>query len=597
MSTAWFKLKGFKFIHQLTALVVLVSLPLIFYWRVILVDSTIGRKFGLDGAYDAAVLNADGPLLVSIGVLILGSWFIKNYMAGVMLRIFALTLVLLYIVDLIVFKQYGIRVLFSSIQLYGSQGAAIWDQLQVFLGGKWKALGNAALFGVFVIALVFMPRKPWKVSIFACLLLTFSATIASVMPWKVNYVNSWIIQNFLSANLLVSNTKIYSSSYIEQLAGRSEAAMHCQSGLSRQKNVIILIVESLSAYQSQLYGGVNDWTPEMDALSSQAVVFNNMHATSFSTNEGLIGILGGVRLFSPFSHLFRAVVPFETAWGLENTLPREFNAAGYHTAFLTLGSLGITRKGDWITDIGFQEMEGSESPFYVDWPVVQYKAAADEALYALGLDWIGSRQPGQPWMLTLLTISTHQPYRHPQTRVPDLEQTFRYADREAAKFVRELQGSGFFDNGILLVLGDHRSMTPVSKKEERIFGTSASARVQFALFGEGGPEKHDGVFHHSDLLPSFRNWLNEESCEQDSSFSIFDPDSEGRCAFHVRGSQPSLVDIFCPEGQGLVKLDGDSTRFINSDGISNKQQAVILHDVANERLTGHQRHLDYLETR
>jgi hypothetical protein len=60
-------------------------------------------------------------------------------------------------------------------------------------------------------------------------------------------------------------------------------------------------------------------------------------------------------------------------------------------------------------------------------------------------------------------------------------------------------------------------------------------------------------------------------------------------------TQPSLVDVFCPEGQGLIELNGDSTQFVRSDGLSEEKQSKILLLVARERLAGHQRHQDYLQ--
>jgi hypothetical protein len=139
-------------------------------------------------------------------------------------------------------------------------------------------------------------------------------------------------------------------------------------------------------------------------------------------------------------------------------------------------------------------------------------------------------------------------------------------------------------------------MTPISKTEERIYGTAAPSRVQFLMFGQEAAGKHNGIFHHSDLVPSFRHWLNQEYCNQGQSISLFKKDSKGRCALHVRGSQPSLVDVFCPEGQGLIELNGDSTQFVRSDGLSEEKQSKILLLVARERLAGHQRHQDSLQT-
>ena len=577
--------------HQLSILIVLLLLPLFFFWRVILVDSLIGTGFGLDGVYNAAVLNADAPLLVLMGLLLLGSWYIKPYAVGVGLRVVVLLLLLFYIADLIVFQQFGIRILLSSVQIYAADTTPIREQLQEFLGGPWLAIAKLVLLSVFALVLLFPPKKPWKITVLFCSLLTLSAIVVALMPWKVNYVNSWLVRNYLGANFFVPEAATYGEGFVADVLNESTMGEQCEAGLNQRKNVIILMVESLSSYQSQVFGGIHDWTPGLDALASEAVVYTNMHAGGFATNEGLVSILGGVRLFAPFAHMFRAVVPFQTAWGLENTVPREFNKVGYHTAFLTTGPLGFSRKGDWLRDIGFQETEGNEHPFYGNWPRVQFRAAADEALYARSLDWIAERSTQQPWMLSLLSITTHQPYLDPETMQPNPEQAFRYADRQAAAFIQSLKKSAYFENGILLVIGDHRSMTPLSKKEEDIYGSAALSRVQFLMFGQGRTGVHNGVFQQSDLLPSFRQWLGNEYCYGGQPTSVFSPESIGRCAMHVRGSQHSLVDVFCPQGVGLVRLDGDATKFIQNEGITAEKQAVILRAIAKERLEGDQRHL------
>ena len=557
----------------------------------------IGVRYGLDGIYDKAVLNADAPLFVSIGLLILGSWYVRSYFAGVALRLVTLLLLFFYLADMIVFQQFGIRILFSSVHIYAAETQPLWEQLQEFLGGHWVALAKTAIFVGLSFVLLFSPRKPWRVSIVFCSVLIVSATFAALMPWKVNYVHAWIIQNYLSANIFVTESEMYSQEVAKDMLDVSSRALQCEAGLSQQKNVIILMVESLSSYQSHVFDGVYDWTPELDKLAAEAEVFTNMHANGFATNEALIGILGGVKLFSPFSHMFRGVIPFQTAWGLEETVPREFNDAGYHTAFLTTGPLGFSKKGDWLTDIGFQEIEGAEHSFYKDWPKVQFYAAADEALYARSLEWVADRPTDKPWLLSMLTISSHQPYLEPETLKPNPELAFRYADRQAAMFIRSLMNSGYFDNGILLVLGDHRSMTPLLKEEEDKFGAAAQSRVPFLMFGQGFSGVNNNIFQQSDLLVSFRQWLGAEYCYEGTLTSIFTENSNTECALHVRGSSHSLVDVFCPGGIGLVKLDGDSTRFSQNGGVGVVKQDEVLRLIARERLMGQQRHLRWLQSR
>ena len=581
--------------HQLSFLLVLLLIPILFIYRVSLVDSIIGTRNGLEGIYDTAILNADAPLLLVIGLLILGSWFPRIYTFAVALRFVALLLLLFYIADLIVFQQFGIRILFSSVQIYAAQSAPVWEQLQEFLGGRWIAILKTLLLGSCAFVLLFAPKKPWKFSMIFCMAVTTIAALIALMPWKVNYVNSWIVQNYLSANIFVTESRQYSEKMTGSVLDRPIRPLQCKTGTDQRKNVIILMVESLSSYQSQVFEGIYDWTPELDKLASEAKVFTNMHANGFATNEGLMGTLGGVKLFAPFSHMFRGVVPFQTAWGLEHTVPGEFNRAGYHTAFLTTGPLDFSKKGAWLTDIGFQEIEGNEQPFYEDWPKIQFYAAADEALYARSLDWIERRPSEVPWMLSMLTISSHQPYIDPETMQPDPEQAFRYADRQVAAFIRSLMSAGYFENGILLVLGDHRSMTPLLKEEEEKFGSEAQSKVPFLIFGEGFTGANHSIFQQSDLLDSFRHWLGSEVCEEGGLSSVFAEDKTTACAMHVRGSSHSEVDVFCPEGVGLVKLDGDDTRFVESEGINARKQDAVLQVIATQRLLGHKRHLRWLQ--
>jgi phosphoglycerol transferase MdoB-like AlkP superfamily enzyme len=46
-----------------------------------------------------------------------------------------------------------------------------------------------------------------------------------------------------------------------------------------------------------------------------------------------------------------------------------------------------------------------------------------------------------------------------------MEGMYRYEDETFSKFYEDLKATKFFDNGILIVIGDHRKMTPLEDKE------------------------------------------------------------------------------------------------------------------------------------
>ena len=58
-------------------------------------------------------------------------------------------------------------------------------------------------------------------------------------------------------------------------------------GAERRLNVVLIVVESLSADFLGAYGNPNHLTPNLDKLAAQSLVFNNIYATGTRTDRGL----------------------------------------------------------------------------------------------------------------------------------------------------------------------------------------------------------------------------------------------------------------------------------------------------------------------
>ena len=68
--------------------------------------------------------------------------------------------------------------------------------------------------------------------------------------------------------------------------------------------------------------------------------------------------------------------------------------------------------------------------------------------------------------MVLQTISYHKPYNTPYGKTE--ADAIRYADKSLFYFYLQLKKSHFFDNGILVVVGDHRKMNPLEEKEKEV---------------------------------------------------------------------------------------------------------------------------------
>ena len=549
-------------------------------------DRNIGAGIACQGCFHSSVFQADLVMfwLASGALLIAG--LIPARQPGRWLHLVIGLLFVIYTADLFVFRLFNYRLFLSDAALFISERAAVWDQFSSGVGGAWVAVVILLAVIGFLVFLLLMPAargRPARGFLLAVLILSMGAGLAMESP---PYVNDWATTNVFSANLTTTERVRYSAEFESEFSATESAdrVLHSSpSGPQAGRNVIVVLVESWSSWHSLQFGGSLDWTPAFDAAARRGLRFGDFHAIGFSTTNGLVGILGGQKIWSPFLHLFESP-PFYSMWSIERTLPRLFSQLDYHTAFLTTGPVSLYRKGEWMSDLGFQHVEGNEHPFYADEERYAFNAPSDAALYQRGLQWM--KIASDPYLLVLETVTTHQPYVDPDSGERSLEKSMKFADRAFGEFLKELDKSGFFEQGLLLVASDHRSMTPVSSAELERFGQGTFSRVPAFLIGKdfepGSVDER--VLSQSDLMPSLEWWLTGKTSLGPHDTVMLDGSETTKCAFHARGDRRGLLEVICPEGYGQVRMEGDQTRFVRSDGFSEQRRQSILNTIARERL-------------
>jgi len=308
---------------------------------------------------------------------------------------------------------------------------------------------------------------------------------------------------------LQTKNQPYTEKFKENIRADATEKNDCYEGKGARPDLILLIVESLSLYQSALFSGINDWMPEFDSVSQKGRRLSNFHANGVTTEQGLIALLTGE---PPIAKAGRqAVTVFEQFRDTKQSVPKMLHEFGYESLFLTTGNLSFLGKGNWLNDIGFDYTEGHDAPYYHGMKRFNFDAAPDDALYGRALQEL-RRKKGSPIFMTLETVTTHHPYIDPASGIHSQELTFRYADHQLGVFINELKSSGFFDNGYLMILGDHRAMVPISNSEKTRYGDRAYARTPLSIIGHGlNGEQETAKFSQSDLLPSLRHWLGRGS--------------------------------------------------------------------------------------
>ena len=267
-----------------------------------------------------------------------------------------------------------------------------------------------------------------------------------------------------------------------------------QEGRKNKKNVILVFYESASAVDSKRTGGLFDKFPRTDEISKWWTLFTNMFANGATSEMGHIATLLGVEPVFLGTSLDSW---YERFSGVVDGLWTFFKKLGYATHFVSTASLDFLNQRSFLKRVWFDHLWEDG---YEKWKKYTFNAAPDLALYEKVLEVVKSQT--SPYFISLQTISSHTPYSSPYGNTE--EAAFRYMDQSFAKFYIKLRKLGFFENWILLVVGDHRKMMPLGGDEYRKWGPSAEARIVSFMIGSGveAGKVDDTLYQQTDIFYS-----------------------------------------------------------------------------------------------
>lgn len=210
-------------------------------------------------------------------------------------------------------------------------------------------------------------------------------------------------------------------------------------------NIIVIVWESLT---SELM----PWLPCLQQAAKEGVTFSSVDCGSFLTDRGLACIFSGLP-GQPDASIgkFTRKLPNLSAW------PRRLrDELGYDTAVIHGGDLSVRQKADYYLASGHTTLiaQGAmpRSAPRCKWGV------HDEATFTRLYDEAVERgRRGTPFMLTLQTLSSHEPFIVPSAIVEGnaMANAFAYTDACLGRLLAALKRTHFWDDTLVVVTGDH----------------------------------------------------------------------------------------------------------------------------------------------
>ena len=212
-------------------------------------------------------------------------------------------------------------------------------------------------------------------------------------------------------------------------------------------NIILFILESFS-HDVALDSVV---APNMSRFAKEGVFFNHFYANTFRTDRGLTSILSGYP-----AHPTTAILKYPKKTDNLPAFPRFLRANGYKDQTLYyggdvnfanmlsyfIGSCGIP---DIVSDNDFPIKERLSKWGVPDKPLLE-RVISD----------LKAKNPNQPFLKIILTLSSHEPFDVPNKKfdVPYLN-AINYTDECIGRFVSDLKTTDLWDNTLVIFIADH----------------------------------------------------------------------------------------------------------------------------------------------
>ena len=236
----------------------------------------------------------------------------------------------------------------------------------------------------------------------------------------------------------------------------AEAGLRLPEGM----NVVVVIMESMSADKTSLYDPAKTLSPCLDSLMRRSLTFSEAWSAGIHTHNGIYSTLCGHPAIMGRQLMKNAPIP--TVCGL----PQRMAAAGYHTTFMLPHDEDYDGMRGFLYQNGFDRVVGEHD--YPATEVVNTWGIPDHLLFDHALEHCDSMAKRGPFLTCIMTCSDHGPYTVPDgisfttTQKDKEKRVAEYADWSIGRFVRMVQEKPWFDNTLFVFIADHgASYNPV----------------------------------------------------------------------------------------------------------------------------------------
>lgn len=461
-------------------------------------------------------VSVSSYFLLPVCIFVLAGWLVPFFRKALPYKIYSLILLFLVLLltfaDLEIYKSWGFRI--DAIPL----------RYLATLKEAWASINHLPVFLILFIFLIvyavlgflfiqFINRKaallnqPRNKLISALLLMLFAGSLiipargglqqipinqSSVYFSKYNFANvaainaTWNFINGVAQGSSTQNPYLYFDS---KKAASVADSLYRSKGFvtpylkTSKPNVILIVWESFTQKATHTLIDGKEITPHFNQLKKQGIYFSNVYASGDRTDKGLAAILSGYPAMNNASVLLYPQKSFKlkTLGGFfkEQQYQTRFYYGG-ETEFANIKSYILQNHFDAFTEKDDFSSKDQNSKWGAHDGVVEQRIINDLSSIS------------QPFFITWLTLSSHEPYETPEKhvikgsdRTSRFANSLHYTDEVVFDFIEHCKQQPWWNNTLVVIIADHGH--PLIGNDNKL------ENFQIPMLWLGGALNHTGI--------------------------------------------------------------------------------------------------------
>jgi phosphoglycerol transferase MdoB-like AlkP superfamily enzyme len=328
------------------------------------------------------------------------------------------------------------------------------------------------------------------------------------------------------------------------------------------KNVVVIILESFGKEYIGALNNYKGYTPFLDSLMKQSLVFSNAFANGKRSIEGIPAIVAGLPALLPD--------PFITSAYSSNsitTIASLLKLKGYSSVFFHGGTNGTMGFDNFSKLAGYDRYFGrseynNDDDFDGSWGIYDEPFLKRTAIEMNKLK--------TPFHATIFTISSHHPYKIPdnlENKFPagtlPIHRSIGYTDYSLKKFFKFASTMNWYKNTLFVITADHTALS-----EKPYYQARTGMYAVPIFFYCPGDSLLQGIVarttQHIDILPGIMDYLGYDKSYFAFGNSMLDEKKYGNAINYIDDTYQLISDHYSyildnTDKHFIYDLSADST--------------------------------------